>query len=107
MKSIVKDSAVIIKALKHRFKELGINYAQATEVARSKGIIIDKTSLYKFLKGDKKKIPADEKIIWLCLYYDIPLKLCVGHKQADGSYTLLPYNEERATQLLKAINPKA
>jgi hypothetical protein len=107
--SLIKFSPAIRKCLKSRFGELKITLRQVVADARSRGVLLDSAALSKYIKGHRLNIPAEDKILWLCVRYNVAIKLVVGDKFIDEKgnegYKLNPYNEVEALERLKKLFP--
>ena len=109
-KSIIKESKIIRNHLDVRInKELNLTLSSVSKDAYSKGMKITVSDLSRYFGRDKKKpnkkendnaLMTEEKILWLCLRYGIPISLTVGNlvlnKNGGVHFNLPIYNESTA-----------
>lgn len=92
--SLVKSSLIIKNLLKERFKELNMKIVNVVKDANEKGnkaLNKSNLSLYFGHNIPMYGFPKEEDILWLCIRYQIDIRL-ISKK--------LEYNEEKALQEL-------
>jgi len=98
---IVKDSLVIHKALVKRWTDLERKNAHICKDAEERGFTINKGHLSTYRKHARGLNQV--QIIWLCMRYDIPVRLEIGNAEIQGGEIkrVIPkYNERRCLENL-------
>ena len=78
IKSIVKDSDKLRKALINKWDKLGLSHQDVVKAAQKSGQNITGTAISRYLHNPYfKGALSEEKILWLAKFYDIDVKLII------------------------------
>jgi len=103
MKSIVKSSKAIRKALKMRKNQLKLSQIDICKEAEVRGIKIAPPTLSKYFSDSEDNNLSEESILYLCDRFMIPVELMVGIPSVGFDLIMPDYNEDVA---LKEVRKK-
>ena len=105
MKSIVKSSKEIRKALLKRKKDLELSMTAICRDAQMRGVKIALPTLSKYLSESEDNNLSEESILFLCIRYDVPVELLVGIPSRGFEIVMPDYDETNALKEVKKKYP--